>query len=143
MSVRVEVSAIVGRPISDTFRIFAIEHVRNHPRWDPYMQLEQLSDGPIALGTTIKRINSRSGEPVEGTMQVVEFEHNKTLGMVIQDGPVVMNSRATFEAQGEDRTKLTLQIELLGMEERMDTSQLDDQMKQALANIRQFIETEA
>lgn len=142
MSATVEVSEIVDRSISDTFRIFAIEHVGNHPRWDSYMQLEQVSDGPIGVGTTIKRINSRSGEPVEGTMEVIEFESNKTFGMVIHDGPIVMNSRATFEAQGDDRTKLTFQIELPGMDETVDTSQLEDQMKQALHNITQFIETD-
>ncbi len=142
MSVTVEVSEIVDRSASDAFRIFAIEHVRNHPRWDPYMQLDQLSDGPIGVGTTIKRINSRSGAPVEGTMEVVEFKFNKTLGMVIHDGPVVMNSRATFDAQGDGRTKLTFHIELPGLDETADTAQLDDQMQQALLNIKQFIENE-
>ena len=141
MSAIVEVSEIVGRSVSDTFRIFAIEHVRNHPRWDPQIQLEQLSDGPIGVGTTIKRINTRSGEPVEGTMEVVEFELNRVFGMVIHDGPLVMNSRATFEAQGDDRTKLTSQLELPGMDATADSGQFDDQMKQALLNIKQFIET--
>jgi hypothetical protein len=143
MSASVEVSEIVERSVSDTFRIFAIEHVRNHPRWDPNMQLEQLSDDPIGVGTIIKRINSRSGEPVEGTMEVVEFELNQTLGMVIHDGPVEMNSRGTFEAQGDDRTELTFHIEIPGMDETTDTSQFEDQMKQALLNIKQFIESEA
>ena len=143
MSVTVEVSEVVDRSVSDTFRIYAVEHVQNHPKWDPYMQLEQVSEGPIAVGTAIKRINSRSGEPVEGTMEVVEFKLNKSLGMVIQEGPVVMNSRATFEAQGDDRSKLTFQIELPDMDETVDTSQFDDQLKQALLNIKQFIEAAA
>lgn len=142
MSVTVEVYEIVERTTSDAFRIFALEHVINHPRWDPNMQLEQLTDGPIGVGTIIKRINSRSGKPVEGTMEVVEFELDKTLGMVIHDGPVVMNSRATFEAQGDDRTSLTFSIEFPGMEETGDTSQLDDQIQQALLNVKHFIESE-
>ncbi len=142
MSVNVRVSEIVDRSTADVFRIFALEHVRNHPRWDPNMQLEQLSDGPLGVGTTIKRVNSRSGTPVEGTMEIVEFELNKSLGMVIHDGPVVMNSQSTFEAHGDDRTKLTFNIEFPGMDESADSSQLDGQMQQALLNVKKFIESE-
>ena len=82
MSVKVHVSQVIDRPVADVFHFFAEEHVRNHPRWDPFMRLEQISDGPIGVGTIIKRINSRSGTPVEGTMEVVEFEPNRAIGML-------------------------------------------------------------
>jgi len=66
MSVKVQVSVVIDRSVAEVFRVFAREHVRNHPRWDPFMQLEQVTDGPIGVGTIIKRINSHSGSPVEG-----------------------------------------------------------------------------
>ena len=47
MSVKVQVSGVIDRSVAEVFRFQAIEHIRNHPRWDPYMQLEQVTDGPI------------------------------------------------------------------------------------------------
>ena len=50
MSVKVQVSKVIDRSVADVFRIHAYEHVRNHPRWDPLMQLEDLTDGPMGVG---------------------------------------------------------------------------------------------
>jgi hypothetical protein len=78
------------------FRFYALEHGQNHPRRDPNIQLEKLTDGPIGLGTVIKRVNSRRGTPVEGMMEVVEFEPNPTVAMVIHDSPIEIHGRATM-----------------------------------------------
>jgi hypothetical protein len=142
MSVRVKVSEVIDRPVAEVFHFTAHEHVRNHPRWDPDMQLEQVSDGPIGVGTIIRRRNTHSGTPVEGTMEVVEFEPNRAVGMVIHDGPVEIHSRATYEAASHDRTTLTFNVEFPGMDESMDTSLLTSQMQRSLRNIKQLIESE-
>lgn len=142
MSIYVEVSAVVERPVEDVFRIHATEHVRNHPRWDPYMQLEQITDGPLGVGTMIKRINSRSGMPVEGTMEVVEFEPNKSIGMIIKDGPVEIRAFAVYEAKGPEQTILTLKTEFTGLDESVDKSTLTNQMENAVQNHKRFIESE-
>jgi hypothetical protein len=107
------------------------------------MKLEQVSDGPIGVGTVIRRVNSRSGTPVEGMMGVVEFEPNRALGMVIHDGPVEMRGRATFEATSHDRTTLMITVELPDMDESADTSLLTKGMNQSARNIKQLIESEA
>jgi hypothetical protein len=44
MSIKVDVSQEIDRPVADVFRLFAEQHVHNHPRWDPFMRLEQLGD---------------------------------------------------------------------------------------------------
>jgi hypothetical protein len=44
MSVRVQVSTVINRPVADVFHFYAYEHVRNHPRWNPDMHPEQVSD---------------------------------------------------------------------------------------------------
>jgi hypothetical protein len=71
MSVQLQVSQLIDRPVDKVFHFFAHEHVRNHPRWDPDIELEQISDGPIGVGTMIRRRNTHSGTPVEGTMEEV------------------------------------------------------------------------
>ena len=142
MSVNVQVSEVIDRPVADVFRFYAVEHVQNHPRWDPNMQLEKVTEGPIGVGTVIKRVNSRSGTPVEGTMEVVEFEPNQTVGMVIHDGPIEMHGRAAFKAESDGRTKLVFDVEIPGMDEAADTSLLASQMQGSLRSIKQLIEAE-
>lgn len=142
MSIYVEVSAIIDRSVEDVFRIHATEHVRNHPRWDPYIQLEQLTDGRIGVGTMIKRINSHSGVPVEGTMEVIEFEPNKSFGMIIKDGNVELRGFAFYEAKGPNQTLYTLKTEFLGLDESMDKNALTSQMEAAIQNHKRFFESE-
>jgi len=142
MSVRVQLSQVINRPVADVFHFFAHEHVRNHPRWDPYIQLEQVSSGPIGVGTVIKRINSRSGTPVEGTMEIVQFEPDRAIGMITHDGPVEIQGRATFEAVGEDQTIITMHVEIPGMDESM-AGMMTSGIQKSLQNIRQLVESEA
>lgn len=142
MSVAIQVSEVIDRPVAEVFRVHALEHVRNHPRWDPHMQLEQVSQGPIGVGTIIKRVNTHSGSPVEGTMEIVEFEPSKAMGMVIHDGRLEMRGRATYRPAGDDRTTLTLDVEFPGMDESTDPTLLVSEMKAALRNIKQFIEAQ-
>jgi uncharacterized membrane protein len=141
MSVKVHVSQVIDRPVAEVFHFFAVEHVRNHPRWDPFMRLEQISDGPIGVGTVIKRINFRSGTPVEGTMEVVEFEPNRAIGILTHDGAVDISGRTTFEAVGDANTTLTISVEILGMDESMG-GMMTGAIQKSLQNIKQLIESE-
>jgi len=142
MSVQLQVSGLIDRPVAEVFHFIAHEHVRNHPRWDPDIELEQMSHGPIGVGTIIKRRNSRSGTPVEGTMEVVEFEPNRAMGTVIHDGPTEMRGRMTFEALSDDETSLTIDVELPGLDESMDTSFLTSMIERSIRNMKQLIESE-
>jgi len=142
MSVQLQVSYVIDRPLAKVFHFMATEHVRNHPRWDPDIELEQISDGPIGVGTMIRRRNSRSGTPVEGTMEVVEFEPNRAFGTLIHDGPVEMRGRVLFEAVSENQTKVTTIVDLPGMDEAMDTSFLNSRLERSSQNIKQLTESE-
>ena len=133
---------MIDRPLAKVFHFYAHEHVRNHPRWDPDIELEQVSDGPIGVGTVIRRRNSRSGTPVEGPMEVVQSEPNRAFGMIIHDGPVEMHGRATFEAIGDNQTTITTIIELPGMDESMDKSLLISRLERSGQNMKQLIESE-
>ena len=141
MSVRVQLSQVINRPVADVFRFFAHEHVRNHPRWDPYIQLEKVSSGPMGVGTVIKRINTRSGKPVEGTMEVVQFEPDRLMGMLTHDGPIDIHGQATFESVGENQSVLTLHVEIPDMDESME-SMMSSAIQGSLQHIKQMIESE-
>jgi hypothetical protein len=142
MSVQIQVSQVIDRAVEKVFRFFAREHVRNHPRWDPDIELWLDSDAPLQVGTIIHRRNRRSGTAVEGTMEVVEFEPNRVFATVIHDGPVEIRGRTLFEATSEEQTKITMMLELPGMDESMDRSFLTSRMERSLQNIKQLIESE-
>ena len=141
MPLRVQVSKVIDRPVAEVFHFYAHEHVRNHPRWDPDMQLEQVSDGPIGVGTIIRRRNTHSGTPVEGTMEVVEFEPDRAFGVVIHDGPTETRGRTTFKAESQDRTTLTVSAEYADLDESME-SLITSLMERSVRNIKDLIESE-
>lgn len=140
---RFEASQVIERPVAVVFRFFADDHVRNHPRWDPSLELEQVTDAPIGVGTTIRRRNRRYSTPVEETMEVVEFERERAMGTRIYGGPMEMSGRATFEAVAPDRTNLTISADIPSFDKAvMDASQMTDALGQSIRQIKDFIETE-
>lgn len=142
MALRLESSEVIDRPIDKVFQFYAVEHVRNHPRWDPDIELWLDSDAPIGVGTIIHRRNRRSGTPVEGTMEVVEFERNRALATVIREGPAEMRGRTTFEALGDHQTRIKTVIDIPGMPENVDTSLLNSRLERSAQIRKQLMELE-
>jgi hypothetical protein len=142
MTITIQGSQVIDRPVSVVFRFYADEHVRNHPRWDPDIHLENPSGEPVGVGTVLKRQNTRSGSPVEGTMQVVEFERDRLIGMLIHDGPAEMRGRATFEFIPGPGTRVTVTLEIPAMPADADTSRLTDRLQRTLDSLKLLIESE-
>jgi hypothetical protein len=142
MALQFESSQVIDRPIDKVFRFYAIEHVRNHPRWDSDIELWLDSDGPIGAGTIIRRRNKRSGTPVDGTMEVVEFELNRVIAMVIHDGPAEMRGRTTFEAISDNQTKIALILDIPGMDASTDKTFLNSRLERSAQIRKQLMESE-
>ena len=123
---KVEVSQVIDRPVATVFRFYGHDHVRNHPRWDPMMELEQISDGPIGVGTVIHRRNTHFGDPVEGTMEVTEFEENHAMGVVIHDGETETLGRMVCEPLGSDQTRIFISADMPWLDDPAASSRLDD-----------------
>jgi hypothetical protein len=141
MAVRIEVSEEIDRPVPIVFKFYADDHVRNHPRWDPDIELWRTSDEPMGLGTIIQRRNSRSGTVVEGTMEVVEYEPNRAFGVVIREGHMETHGRATFEEAGEGRTRLTVAAAEMPIDESMK-DRMSGLVQRSIRNIKELIEAE-
>lgn len=142
MTVKIETSQVIDRSVDKVFHFFAVDHVRNHPRWDPDIELWLDSDAPIGAGTIIQRRNKHSGTPVEGTMEVVEFEPNKAMGVIIREGPAETRSRVTFEAVSPNQTRLATFIEFVGMDENTDMTRMNSMLERSARNRKQLIESE-
>ena len=135
----VEFSQMIDRPLSDVFRFMAEQHVQNHPRWDPNIELKQETDGPIGVGTVLRRRNTRYEEPVEGTMEVVEYEPNEAMGTVIKEGGFEMSGRITFEGMGPSQTKVTRSATVPAS---IDEALIRSEMERTARTIGDLIESE-
>ena len=134
----IETSIVIDRPTSVVFQFAAAEHLENHPRWDPEMRLEPTKEGPLKIGSVLKRYNSRSGQEVEGTMEVEEYVQDEAFGMLIHDGPAEMHGRLTFEPAGSDSTKVTMTVDIVGMPNPLDPMPVTRTME----NMKRLIESE-
>lgn len=141
MAVKVELSERIERPVGIVFRWYADDHVKNHPRWDPNIELSQDAPTPIGVGTIIRRRNRRSGTPVEGTMEVVEYQPGQSIGAVLHDGPTEMRSRATFASQGPELTTLTLWVDAPTLDRQLQGA-MTDAVTRSLRRIKELIESE-
>jgi len=142
MALQLASSQVIDRPIEKVFHFYAVEHVRNHPRWDADIELWLNSDAPIGVGTVINRRNNHSGTPVEGTMEVVEFEPNRTIAMLIHDGPNEMQGGTTFEAVSSEQTRLTLIVDIPGMDASTDKTFLNNLLERSARIRKQLMESE-
>ena len=138
----VQVSTEIDRPVADVWRFWAVEHVHNHPRWDDDIDLEQISEGPMGLGTRIRRRNTRWGKPVEGEMEVVEFEPERAIAFSVHDANMEMHGRATFEAKEPERTQLTVTTDIPGLDDPAANELITKGMERSLANVKALVEAE-
>lgn len=136
--VRIELFEEFDRPVAEVFKFYADDHVKNHPRWDADIELWLEENAPIGVGSVIRRRNSRSGTPVEGTMEVVEYEPNDSFAMVTRDGDMEMRGRATFHELSDRRTRLNLVVDM-PIEESMK-EHIAGLMQGSLRRIKQLIE---
>jgi uncharacterized protein YndB with AHSA1/START domain len=138
---KLSLSKVIDRPPTAVWQFFAVDHLRNHPRWDPKMELRQLTEGPIGVGTRIQRRHTRLGAPIEGTMEIVEFEPERAMGAVIHDstptGELEVQSRMTAEPIGQN-TVLTIDLDVPAMAASMDPSMVEA----SLTKMKELIEAE-
>ena len=139
---QIEVSTVIERRPDVVFQFVAVDHVRNHPRWDPKMELRLETPGPIGVGSRIARRHTRLGTRIVGTMEITEFEPGRSIGSVVRDqtpqGLLEARGRMTMDPEGEDRTRLTIHLEIPSMAESMDPSMIEG----SLARIKELIEAE-
>lgn len=138
---RVEASITIERPVATVWQFYAVDHIRNHPRWDETIELLATSTDPMGVGTVIERRVTRFGKVTEGTMEVTEFEPEAAMRVRTQDGPMAIDGFATFRARDDRRSEITIGGEIPGIDESM-ADQIRTMMRGSVANIKALIESE-
>lgn len=135
-------SEVINHPISDVFRFYADDHLENHPRWDPEMKLSLATDGDVGIGTVFNRRHTHFGDPVEGSMTVIEFERDQAFGFSIDDGLGEFYGRLRFEEAGESATLVSTLVDVPGMPDTADDSRLRSIAERWLHNTENLISTD-
>jgi uncharacterized membrane protein len=138
---QLEVSISIERPVATVWDFYAVHHVENHPRWDPDLELEKVTDGSIGVGTVIRRRSVRFGTPTEGTMEIVAFEPERLMWVETRDGDMTIHGRARFADLGGGRTELRIGGDFVGMDDSMEET-IRPLMERSLATIKDLIESE-
>ena len=105
------------------------------------MELEQVSVGPIGLGTRIRRLNRHFGEPIQGEMEIVEWEPERVMGARIKDANVDTTGRVTFESLGPTTTRLSVEADYPNLDPAK-VDQLRPLIEGAYSRIRLMVESE-
>lgn len=135
---KLEVSQSIERPPAEVFRFVATDHVKNHPRWDPQLSLVQETPGPIGVGTRIRRSRSQGEARVEGEMEIIEFEPDRTIGAVIHDGPMELRSWMRVAPEGEGASRLTITVE----SESAPVGMMEEPIRGSLRRIKELVEAD-
>lgn len=138
---QIEASTVIERSVPTVWAFYAVHHVENHPRWDPSLELQATSEGPIGVGTVIKRRATRFGRTTEGTMEVVEFEPEQVMRVETHDGPMTIFGYARFEPLGHHKTKMTIGGEFPDLDEST-AAQLGPMIEHSAATIKSLVESE-
>ena len=123
---QLEASERIDRPAATVFDFIGFHHVANHHRWDPEVQLQQLTKGPIGVGTVIRRRSTHYGEAIDDVMECVEFDPPSAIGLLVRGGPVEIHARMSVQADGPHRSLLTIGVDLPSADIPMDPRLLEE-----------------
>ena len=80
--------------------------------------------------------------PVEGEMEVTEFDPPRAMGVSISDGETESSGLGMLEERGPERTLLTISADVPGLENPEVAQFVKTMMGRSLANMKTMMETE-
>jgi carbon monoxide dehydrogenase subunit G len=141
--INLDLSVLIDKPVKDVFAF--VTNPNNMSKWNSaIVSLEQITPGPVGMGTKFKNVGEMMGRRVEGEMQVVAFEPDSKYGFQMQAGPMQVNVTLTFKTVGTG-TKLSLNAQgnpggLFKLAEGVMQGQVKSMMEGNLANLKSVLE---
>ena len=139
---------IVECPASKLFLYLGDNLFENYPKWSPEVkELEQITPGPVKLGTEGRQVRVDQGRRTESKFKVATYEPGVRLTLVGISDPF----RCTYELQTinpERSTKLTFSFELLEILaivrpfEGLVRVAIKDGAERTVQNIKRLVEAE-
>lgn len=134
---------MIDKPVHDVFTF--ITNPDNMPKWNSsVVSMEQITPGPVGMGTKFKNVGEMMGRHIEGEMQVVAFEPDSKYGFQMNAGPAKVNVVLTFKTVGTG-TKLNLNAQgqpggLFKLAEPVLVGRIKSMMEENLARLKSVLE---
>ena len=111
-------NTLIKRPSDRLFDFIGNNLMDNYPRWSPEVkELEQLTDGPIDVGTQCRQVRVDQGNRSESTFKVNVFEPGKRICFEGVSNPYRCDYQ--IEPVDENSCRITFVFELLDLELHM------------------------
>jgi ligand-binding SRPBCC domain-containing protein len=120
---------------------------KNWPKWQPFPDAEQTSQGPVGVGTTFKGTIHMMGLTMKWTAKATEYEANKKFGKNITSVGMAVEQHNTYDAI-EGGTKFTIRYDVkvggfMKPFSPMLVSSLRKALIKALGSLKSILETAA
>jgi len=141
---RIEESIEIKRPID---RVFAYTtDVESWPKWQPFPEAEQTSQGPMGVGSTTKGTIRMMCLTMKWTAKVTEYELDRKLGKNISSGPITIEQHNTYDPI-EEGTKFTIAYNIkvggfMKLFSPIVITLIRRGLKKALSNLKGILETQ-
>jgi uncharacterized membrane protein len=107
---KIERSIVIGRPVEEVWEF--VHDVANDRLWQTTLvESEQLTDGPMGVGTRVREVRQFLGLKIELAWEVTEFEPHRTSAIKGVSGPVPLSGRYLLEPVDAE-TRFTVSGEL-------------------------------
>ncbi len=141
---RIEESVEIKCPVDKVF-VYTTD-AKSWPKWQPFPEAEQTSQGPMGVGATTRGTIRMMGLTMKWTAKVTEYEPNRKFGKNIDSGPITNEQHNTY-VPIDGGTKLTIvyNIKVGGIMKPFSpvmVSSIRKALKKALSNLKGILETQ-
>ncbi len=141
-------NSIIECSTGELFKYIGDELFQNYPKWSPEVkELEQITTGPVQLGTIGRQVRVDQGRRSESNFEVTTYDHASRLTLTGVSDPF----RCTYELEEispEKSVRLTFTFELLELLAIMRPFEgvvrvaIKDGAHRTVQNIKRLIETD-
>ena len=141
--INLDLSTLIDRPVKEVFLFVA--NPNNMSKWNSaVVSVQQITPGPVGVGTKFKSIGEALGRRIEGEVEVTAYEPDTKSGFQMNAGPIQVNVTLTFKTVGTG-TKLNLNAQgkpagVFKLAEGVMSGQVKSMMEANLARLRSVLE---
>lgn len=141
--INLDFSTLIDRPVKDVFSFVA--NPNNMSKWNSaVVSIQQITPGPVGMGTKFKSIGEALGRRIEGEVQVTTYEPDSKSGFQMNAGPMQVNVTLTFKTVGTG-TKLNLNAQgnpggVFKLAQGIMAGQIKSMMEANLARLKSVLE---
>jgi carbon monoxide dehydrogenase subunit G len=141
--INLDLSTLIDRPVKEVFLFVA--NPNNMSKWNSaVVSVQQITPGPVGVGTKFKSIGEALGRRIEGEVEVTAYEPDTKSGFQMNAGPIQVNVTLTFKTVGTG-TKLNLNAQgkpagVFKLAEGVMSGQVKSMMEANLARLKSVLE---